>query len=160
MMWLDLIPKWLLAALVVALAATSCKFKYDNTGLSIEIEKGKTYVAQLETGIAKSNKMAAEQVAANESKARAAEQTRRAREQSLLADAGRAKSELELLRVSVQSASGYSLRPTTTIGGPSVDYPDPFAELFLTCSQRYTDLAAIADGHANDVQTLEAAWPK
>jgi hypothetical protein len=44
---LDLIPKWVWAALVAALAATSCKLTVDNAGFKLEIEKGKTSIAQL-----------------------------------------------------------------------------------------------------------------
>ena len=37
---------------------------------------------------------------------------------------------------------------------------DTFATLFDECQVRYRDVAEKADRHANDVQTLIAAWPK
>ena len=37
---------------------------------------------------------------------------------------------------------------------------DAFAALFTDCQRRYADVAEKADGHANDVRTLEEAWPK
>lgn len=37
---------------------------------------------------------------------------------------------------------------------------DAFATVFTDCQGRYGELAAKADGHANDVRTLEEAWPK
>lgn len=37
---------------------------------------------------------------------------------------------------------------------------DAFAAVFTDCQGRYGELAAKADGHANDVRTLEEAWPK
>ena len=37
---------------------------------------------------------------------------------------------------------------------------DAFATVFTDCQRRYADVAAKADGHANDVRTLEEAWPK
>jgi len=33
-------------------------------------------------------------------------------------------------------------------------------ELLNLCAARYTDVAAAADGHASDVQTLTESWPK
>lgn len=45
---LALIPRWVYAALVAMLAATSCKFKWDANGLALEIEKHKVAAAQLE----------------------------------------------------------------------------------------------------------------
>ena len=43
-----LIPRWVYAALVAILAATSCKFKWDKDGLALEVEKHKVAAAQLE----------------------------------------------------------------------------------------------------------------
>ena len=37
---------------------------------------------------------------------------------------------------------------------------DAFAAVFTECQGRYGALAEKADGHANDVRTLEEAWPK
>lgn len=45
---LSLIPRWVYAALIAMLAATSCKFKWDANGLALEIEKHKVAAAQLE----------------------------------------------------------------------------------------------------------------
>ena len=43
-----LIPRWVYAALIAMLAATSCKFKLDKDGLALEVEKHKVAAAQLE----------------------------------------------------------------------------------------------------------------
>ena len=37
---------------------------------------------------------------------------------------------------------------------------DAFAAVFSECQGRYGSLAEKADGHANDVRTLEEAWPQ
>ena len=39
-------------------------------------------------------------------------------------------------------------------------YADAASVVFLECSQRYTGMAAKADGHAADQQTLEESWPQ
>jgi multidrug resistance efflux pump len=157
---LDLIPKWVWAALVATLAATSCKLKWDNSGLTIEIEKGKTYVAQLETAIAQSNEASAQALAANEAKARQAERDASVRMAALSRDAAAAKSERDRLRVAV---AAYTAPRLTALGkslAPELDHASPFPELFLQCTDRYVELAAKADGHASDVRTLIDAWPK
>lgn len=155
---LDFIPKGALVALAVAFAATSCKFKADKDGMSIEIEKGKTHVAQLQTVLAQSNAQAQEQSAIAERKARTALEDAARRERALAADARAARSELDGLRT---AASTYALRPSASAVpiAPSLDYPNPFPELFLQCAERYIDLAAKADGHASDAKTLSDAWP-
>ena len=43
-----MIPRWVYAALIAMLAATSCKFKWDKDGLALEVEKHKVAAAQLE----------------------------------------------------------------------------------------------------------------
>lgn len=45
---LALVPRWVYAALIAMLAATSCKFKWDKDGLALEVEKHKVAAAQLE----------------------------------------------------------------------------------------------------------------
>lgn len=37
---------------------------------------------------------------------------------------------------------------------------DAFAAVFSECQRRYIEVARAADGHANDVRTLEEAWPQ
>lgn len=157
---LDLVPKWVWAAIVATLAATSCKLKWDNGQLTIEIEKGKTYVAQLESSISKSNSVAQAKLAENEQKARIAEQDARARAVALARDAAAAASERDRLRLAVSNYTASRLAASAKSLAPGLDYPDPIPELFLQCTQRYGDLAAKADGHANDVQALMAAWPR
>jgi len=158
---LDYIPKFVWAALVAVLAATSCKLKVDNNGLTLEIEKGKTHVANLETSIARASEQAAAQTALFTQQARAAEQKRSEREKALLADSASARNELERLRVAVSQASTmYSLRSSASTIAPGLDVADPFPELFIQCSERYIDMARIADGHANDAKALIEAWPK
>ena len=157
---LDLIPKWVWAALVATLAATSCKLKWENGELSIEIEKGKTYVAQLEASISKANAVASENAAENERRVRSAEASARKRADVLSADAAAARSELDRLRDALSSYTARGLTAKAESLAPGLDTTDPIPDLFLQCTARYVDLAGKADGHVNDVKTLIEAWPK
>jgi hypothetical protein len=155
---LDLIPKWVWVALVAALSATSCKLKLDNTGLTLEIEKHATKIAQLETSIQVANADAARQSADMERAARAAEQAQVARAAANRRDSVAASAELERLRIAL---SAFSAKPAAAVAeAPRTDDTNPIPELFLDCSRRYVELAGKADGHANDAKTLMDAWPK
>jgi hypothetical protein len=156
----DLIPKWLLAALVAALAATSCKLKWDNSGLSLEIEKHATLVAQLEASIAQTTALAQQQVADYERNAREAERQQGIRAAAARNDASVAAGELDRLRVALSDYTKPRLTASAASIAPGLDYTNPIPELFLDCSRRYVELAVKADGHANDAKTLMDAWPK
>ncbi len=157
---LNLVPKWAWAALVATLAATSCKLKWDNSGLSLEIEKGKTYVAQLEKSIIQANADRVQQLVENEQRARMAEAAASNRQRTLLADANAARVELDRLHTALEAHTAPRLTASAATIAPGLDYADPVPELFIQCTARYIDLAAKADGHANDVKTLVDAWPK
>ena len=157
----ELIPKWVWVALVAALSATSCKLKWDNQGLTIEVEKHATKIAGLKADIQESNARAAVQAARFEQQARAAEQARSQREKALLADAAGAKSELDGLRSAIAATrAGYGLSANPTAFATGLDPTDTFAELLSESAGRYTELAATCDRHVNDIKTLTDAWPK
>ena len=157
---LSLVPRWVWVALVAALSATSCKLKWDNNGLSLEIEKHETRIAELQLGIEASHAAAATQGVLFAQQTRAAEQARDKRIQTLVADKSRLADELAGLQLAVSQANGtYSLRAKPDTLGTGLDTTDPFPELFLSCSQRYSEVAKAADDHANDAKTLTEAWP-
>lgn len=156
----NLTPKWVLVAIVAMLSATSCKLKWDNGQLSIEIEKGKTHVALLERNISETTASAAKQAASLEKSAREAEKTAAVRQAALRRDAESARTELDGLRVALSAYTKPRLTASSASIAPGLDYTDPVPELFLQCAGRYVDLAAKADGHASDVKTLMDAWPK
>lgn len=61
------------------------------------------------------------------------------------------------LRNEVRSArSRLSTLPRETLD----QYADTGTELLLECSRKYQELAAKADGHASDQQTLDQGWPQ
>jgi hypothetical protein len=158
---LDFIPKFVWVALVAVLGVTSCKLKIENGNLFLEVEKHATRVAELRQGIASAQANAAEAGRVMEAKARAAAQAALVREKSLAADRARALSELDGLRVAVAKAQGsFGLRANANTIAPDLNYPGTITNLFLDCSRRYQDMAAIADGHLNDALTLQESWPR
>lgn len=156
---LNLIPRWVYAAAIAMLAATSCKLKWENGQLSIEIEKGKTHVATLETAIARSAQQVAAHNAAMESRARKAEQDRDLRLRQAAAASAALQSEHDRLRAAVASYTAQRVTAKDTLA-PGLDAADPIPDLFVQCTERYADLARKADGHVIDIQALTEAWPK
>lgn len=158
---LDIVPKFVWVALVAVFAATSCKLKIDNNGLSLEVEKHATRVAELHMGIEAAHAAAAQQGLVMERAKNEAVAAGQVRERSLRADAARIRTELDGLRLAVaRTQAGFGLRADTNTLAPGLEYTDPFPELFLSCSQRYSELAEKADGHASDALMLLQAWPK
>jgi hypothetical protein len=158
---LDFIPKPVLAVLAAVLMATSCKLKIDNNGLSLEVEKHATRIAELKHGISSANEQAALAGAAMEKRVREAAQNALVRQNILAADRARALSELDGLRVAVSQAQrGFGLRADGSSLAPGLDYSDTVTDLFLQCSERYIRMAAKADGHAFDALTLQESWPR
>lgn len=78
------------------------------------------------------------------------------REAALRRDVGAARDALYGLR-------GATDRVRRELPGASaaaaLDAADTGAELLATCAGRYAELAAAADGHAQDALTLREAWP-
>lgn len=158
---LDLVPKWVWAALVAALSATSCKLKLENGELYLEIEKGKTYANALAASIANATAIAEKSAREDMERVQQAESSARLRVASLERDRNSARAELGRLQLALQerSSGSSSGAPKTSAYAPA-EYSDPTADLLLQCSSRYIELAGKTDGYVNDIKTLTEAWPK
>ncbi len=84
-------------------------------------------------------------------------------------DAGLKREETIKALAAAVGRTSAGLRDTTAnirlgLSGLAVDAARQTADtalvLFGECQERYGRLAEKADGHVNDVQTLEAAWPR
>lgn len=159
MNFFDLIPKSAYAALIAVLMVTTVKLHWDKNGLVADVQIGKTHIAQLETAIATANAEAATQAATLTTQVLKAQNDAKKREAILAADKHDLSDALDSLRLSTSKA-----RATYRLSGPAAttSYFDPTTgyDLLDLCAERYSDLAAKADGHANDVKTLMDAWPR
>lgn len=155
---LELIPKWALALLLAAALATAGKLEWDSHETARELEKKEAYVAQLEATIANANAVSARVHAENEVRVREATDAAARRQRYLVADIANADDELSRLHALV-SLYADNAGPGTSDRTPADHYTATFAELLLQCGERYTAVAAAADGHASDVKTLVDAWP-
>ena len=81
----------------------------------------------------------------------------RSREVVLRRDAAAARAESDGLREqSAETARRLAAAPPAAV----LEYAHTTNELLDHCSRRHQELAAKADGHVSDVQTLTGAWPK
>ena len=155
--FLALIPRWVWAALVAALAATSCKLTIDLGSVKLELEKSKVVVAQMETVIAEANTRAAEQAASLQRAVVKAQNEAILRETTLRAAAVAAASEsdglrndIEALRVQLDSASREA----------AVERAAAIGAVLQQCAARHQSLAQRCDGHVSDLKTLIESWPR
>ena len=81
----------------------------------------------------------------------------KAREKTLLADAGRARTANDGLRNDLAAASR---RMSALSRDAAADYAQRLAGVLTECSAAYSSMAGIADGHRNDSLMLRDAWPK
>ena len=80
--------------------------------------------------------------------------------QLVAADHGRARLELERLRVALSQRNTSSGELPSADTGPIIEYTNPVAELLEQCSREFVELARKADGHAADAVNLRDAWPR
>lgn len=78
------------------------------------------------------------------------------KQSALQANAARAGRERDSLRKQLSAAEQ---RLANASPSSLIEYASTLSELFGQCSERYTALAAKADGHAADATTCRAAWP-
>lgn len=153
----DLIPKSALAAAIVVLLATSAKLQWDKHGLLLSQAADKVQIAQLEGAIDKANAKSAMEAVTLTNQVLKAQNDAKKREATLRADAVAANNALDSLRLATSQA-----RATYRLSGPTTttQYLDASLDALDSCSKEYSDLAAVTDGYASDIQTLVEAWPK
>lgn len=79
-----------------------------------------------------------------------------AKQTKLQASADRARRERDGLRQQLNDAEQ---RLASASVAALIEYASTTNELLGECSERYTEVAAKADGHATDAATCNAAWP-
>lgn len=75
---------------------------------------------------------------------------------TLQAAADRSRRERDSLRAQLSDAEQRLADAST---GALIEYARTLGKVFGQCSERYTELAIRADGHAADAATCRAAWP-
>lgn len=147
---LSIVPSWLWAVLVAGLSLVSCTQQ-------VRLEHSQTRVAELRTAIATAEARAAEQAAEMLQKVTEAQNESKKREALLRASADSARSELDGLRGDIDHMRDQLAGATASA---ATERAAAVGAVLQQCAARYSDLAAKADRHVNDIRTLIEAWPR
>ncbi len=156
--FLNLIPRSVLALAIAALALISGRLLWENKGLVADLATANGSIANYQAAIATASAKAAQETATLTQKVLDAQNEARKREIALRADVQSARNALASLRRTADlSRAAYRQSGAPTNAGANT--ADAAIDLLVRCSERYSDLAAKADGHVSDVKTLTQAWP-
>lgn len=154
---LNLIPRWLLLAAIVALAALSAKLSFDAGSARSDLAEVRVEKADLETAVAQANARAQTQATEFSNKVIKAQNDAKERETTLRSAAVAAAFESDGLR---DDLATLRVQLDQTTRAAAIERALALGVVLQQCSKEYQGLAAIADRHASDVQTLIQAWPK
>lgn len=154
---IDVLPRWLLLAVIAALAALTVKLEIDVASARKETISAKERATDLEIRMEKAATDAAEESRALQEQVTEAQNEARKRETNLRAAAAAASSQLDGLRGELGATRDQLANASKDA---AVERAVAVGAVLDECSRRYTGLAATSDRHVNDIRTLIDAWPK
>jgi len=151
--FVKLLNPWLWLGVAILVIGGFAGFKWWTNSL---IEQGRQEVRAQVAAVAKAQEQAARQITANleEQKHAAIAQAEERAKRNAVAAAG-ARRELDRLRAEIGSTEFVAADSCTA----AIDRAATLGELLGECSERYSEVAKAADGHANDAAAFLAAWP-
>ena len=157
MNFLDLVPKWLLLAALVGAGAFAGWQTYELSEARQSIVNAKDEVAVLKGAISESDRQAALQSAAYQTKVIEAQNDGKKREIALRSVADSARTESDGLRNDVANLRGQLDGATKDA---AVERATAIGTVLSQCAARHQVLAERCDRHVNDLRTLTDAWPR
>lgn len=154
---LELVPRWLLLALLVAAGAFAGVQTVRLAGAQTEAAQAREQVASMEADIAQANTEAAQRAAALQSQVLKAQNEAIKREAVLRADIAAARTESDGLR---DDAAALRDQLAGATREAAIDRAAAVAAVLSQCAARHQVLAASCDRHVNDLRTLTEAWPR
>jgi len=148
------------ASLVAAAAGAALAWSFQAARLGADLADERLQVSQYREQIADERTAAGRRVLAVERAVNATYQGALndaiQKQAGLQAAADRARRERDGLRNQLSEAEQ---RLADATPAALIEYASTLSRVFGQCSQRYTELAIRADGHAVDAATCRAAWP-
>lgn len=157
MMFLDLVPRELLLAALVAAGAAAVVQTVRLASAQGETATAKEEASGLRVAIANANTEAANRAAALQSQVVKAQNESIKREAALRAAADSARSESVGLRDDAQALRDQLASVTRDA---AVDRAAAIANVLSQCAAKHQVLAERCDRHVNDLRTLIEAWPR
>ena len=154
---IDLIPRWLLLALLAASSAFAGVQSIRLYSARAEASNAKLEAADLRVAIAQANTEAANKAASLQSQVVKAQNESIKRETALRDSINNARSESDGLR-----GDAASLRDqlASLASDARAERAVALGAVLGQCANRYQVLASRCDRHVNDLRTLADAWPK
>ena len=154
---LELVPRWVLAAMVAALVALSGWLYVGLGAANLKLADSRAEVAVLKVEIAEANTKAAEQKAELASQVLKAQNEAKKRENILRSGAAAAATESDGLRNDLASMRDqYDKLSRDAV----IERAAAVGIVLADCTRKYQGMAETAGRHASDVRTLIDAWPK
>lgn len=157
MTFLDLIPRWLLLAALVAAGAFAGVQTFKLASARGDVLEARERVASLELAVAQANTEAANKSAALQSQVVKAQNEAKKRETELRAAAAGALSESDGLRDDLNALRD---QLATASSDSRAERAAALATVLSQCAARHQDLAQRCDRHVNDIRALTEGWPK
>jgi chromosome segregation ATPase len=154
---LDLIPRWLLLAALVASGVFGGMQTIKLASARGDVLTAEKRAADLQLAVAVANTEAANKSAALSAAVTKAQNEAQKRETELRAAAAAAGAESDGLRNDLSSLRDQLAGLTEQA---RTERSAAIADVLGQCAQRYSDLAARCDRHVSDIQTLIEAWPQ
>ena len=150
------IQRWAVVALIVAALLACLKMAQLEADLADERLQASTYREQITTERAAANARVAQVGQLIAGTYQGALNDAIKKQSALQTAADRARRERDGLRKQLSDAEQ---RLADASPAALIEYARALNRVFGQCSQRYTELAIRADGHAVDAATCRAAWP-
>ena len=150
------IQRWAVVALIVAALLACLKMVQLEAELADERLQSSDYRHQIATERAAANARVAKVSADMATKYQGALNDAIKKQAAMQAAADRARRERDGMQHKLSDAEQ---RLADASPSACIEYASTLNRVFGQCSQRYTELAIRADGHAADAATCRAAWP-
>lgn len=154
---LELVPRWLLLAAVVALGGLAGVQTVRLVGARSDLAEATKALAEMSVEVAKANAKAAQQAAEFSNKVIEAQNEAKQRETRLRAAADAARTESDGLRGDIGALRDQLANASRDA---AVERAAAIADVLGQCAQRHQALAERCDRHVSDIRTLTDAWPK
>lgn len=154
---LDLIPRWLLLAALVAAGVFAGAQTVRLADARGDVANAERQVAELRHAIDVANTEAANKAAALQSAVTKAQNEATKREATMRAAYSAAVSESDGLR---DDAANLRNQLAGATAAASAERAAAVAAILADCGREYQRLAQKADRHASDARTLSEAWPR
>lgn len=147
---LDIVPTWVYALAIAVLTVLSGYLYVQGARTEVQLAEQKLAFSEFQREIGKAGNQQLTNLARAIDDSKKREAASRAAADTAATKSASLQSLLQEAERRLQSASADAVR----------DYAATAGKVFRACIEEYREMGRLAQGHADDSATLEAAWPK